>query len=183
MNFLPERNREHIRQDIQADKVDVAVITLAPDDKPPGCLSLGAVPAGVYGARSIRSPLSARAVSELPFLMPAAGTQLTNSMLEELKKNGVVPRSISFYPYHDVRIRLVCRRRGVTFTLQSIVERHDPRDQLKLVFATQPWVRRLYISPRLEPASATAIASFLTRVLALPPPHARSTHHESVMGE
>jgi DNA-binding transcriptional LysR family regulator len=166
MNFLPERSREQILQDIHTGKIDVAVITTAPEEKPPGSLNVGTVAAGVYGARNFRGPFTAAAVSALPFFLPAAGTQLTASMLRELEKHGVVPsRVVGFCPYHDARIGLVCRGKGVTFSVQSVIERHDPRGQLRLLFPMPPWERRLYINPRVEPASATAVASFVTRAL------------------
>jgi DNA-binding transcriptional LysR family regulator len=170
MNFLPERSRDQIMQEIQDGKVDVAVITLAPDERPPGSLHLGTVTAGVYAARNFRGPLSAEAVSVLPFILPSAGTQLTSSMLREMERHGVVPsRVISFCQYHDVRIRLVCRGKAVTFSVQSVIDRHDPRSQLRLIFPMTPWERRMYINPRVERASATAIATFVTRALAAAP--------------
>lgn len=177
MNFLPERSRDQMLQEIQTGKIDVAVITAPPDDRPPGSLHLGTIAAGVYGARSIRASISAEAVSQLPFILPAAGTQLTSSMLREMEKHGVAPsRVINFCQYHDVRIGLVSRGKGVTFSVQSVIDKHDPRGQLRLVFPTTPWERRLYISPRVEPAIATAVASFVTRALSISPRPA--THHD-----
>jgi DNA-binding transcriptional LysR family regulator len=171
MNFLPERNRDRILQEIQTGQIDVAVITVPSDERPPGSVHIGTVAAGVYGARNFRSSLSAVAVSELPFILPATGAQLTATMLREMQKHGVVPtRIIDFCQYHDVRIRLVCRGTGVTFSVQSVIDRHDPRGQLRLIFPMAAWERRLYINPRVEPASATAVASFVTRALAVIPP-------------
>ncbi|HEU4623205.1 MAG TPA: LysR family transcriptional regulator [Steroidobacteraceae bacterium] len=166
MNFLPERSRDQILQDIQTGKIDVAVMTVAPDERPPGSLLIGTVTAGVYGARNFRGPFTAETIAALPFFLPAAGTQLTASMLRELEKHGVVPaRVVAFCPYHDVRISLVCRGQGVTFSVQSVIESHDRGAQLKLLFPMTPWERRLYINPRVEAASATALASFVTRAL------------------
>jgi DNA-binding transcriptional LysR family regulator len=180
MNFLPEKARDQILHDIQTGKIDVAVITVSPDEKPPGSLNIGTVTAGVYGTRNFRGPFTPEAVSALPFVLPAAGTQLTASMLRELEKHGVIPsRVIGFFPYHDVRIRLVCRGKGVTFSVQSVIDRHDPRGQLRLLFPTTPWEQRLYINPRVEPASATAVASFVTRALSSPAESPKTrAHHE-----
>jgi DNA-binding transcriptional LysR family regulator len=169
MNFLPERSRDQIVQEIQDGKIDVAVFTVSPDERPPGSVLLGTVAAGIYAARHIRGPLSAEAVSALPFILPAAGTQLTASMLREMERHGIVPsRVINFCQYHDVRIRMACRGKGVTFSVQSVIDRHDPRSQLRLLVPMRPWERRLYISPRVEPATATAVASFITRALSIP---------------
>jgi DNA-binding transcriptional LysR family regulator len=169
LNFLPEKARDQIVQDIQGGKVDVAVITAPAEERPPGSLLVGIVPAGVYGLRSFRGPLSAEEVSALPFILPAAGSQLALSMLREMERHGVRPtRIVGFYPYHDVRVRLACRGKGVVFAAQSVIERHDPRKQLRMLFPTEPWERRLYISPQVDPASAAAVASFVTRALASP---------------
>jgi DNA-binding transcriptional LysR family regulator len=167
MNFLPERSRDQILQDIQTAKIDVAVITVPAEEKPPGSLQVGTVAAGVYGARNFRGPFSPESVSALPFILPAARTQLTISMLRELEKHRVVPeRIVGFCQYHDVRIRLACRGKAVTFSVQSVIDKHDPRGQLRLLFPMTPWERRLYINPRVDPASAAAIASFVTRAFA-----------------
>jgi DNA-binding transcriptional LysR family regulator len=169
MNFLPEKSRDQIQQEILAGKVDVAVIATPADEKPPGSLLLGTIATGVHGLRSYRGPLSAEEVSALPFILPGAGSQLTASMLREMERHGVKPtRIVGHFPYHDVRVRLACRGKGVLFAAQSVVDRHDPRGLLRLLFATEPWERRMYISPRVEPATAAAIASFVTRVLAAP---------------
>jgi DNA-binding transcriptional LysR family regulator len=176
MNFMPEQAREQILQDIQAGKVDVAVITVPTQERPAGSVNVGTVIAGLYGTRSFRGPFTPESVSALPFLLPAAGTQLTESMLRALGRQGVVPsRVAAFCPYHDVRIRLASRGKGVTFSVQSVIDRHDTRRQLRLLFPTAPWERRLYINPRVEPSSAAAVASFVTRALNSP---AGVTHHE-----
>lgn len=166
LSFLPERSRDQLLQEIQSGKIDVAVITAPRDEKTPATLHLGEVPSGVYAARSMRGGLSAAQVSALPFILPAGGTQLATSMMRSMEKEGVVPsRVVSFCQYHDVRIRMAIQGKGVTFSVQSVVDAHDPRGQLRRVFATEPWERRAYIDPRVDPVSATAIASFITRAL------------------
>jgi hypothetical protein len=37
-----------------------------------------------------------------------------------------------------------------------------------MLFPMEPWERRLYISPRVDRDSATAVASFITRALNRP---------------
>lgn len=165
MNFLPEKHRDQIVQDIQVGRIDVAVITVPPDERPPGSVLVGVVPAGVFGLRANRGNFTAESISLQPFVLPAAGAQLTVSMLRHLEKQGVHPTRVSHCPYHDVRVRLACRGKGVIFAVQSVVDKHDPRSQLRLLFPTDPWERRLFINSRVEPASATAIASFVTRAL------------------
>lgn len=166
MNFLPEKSRDQIIQDIQADKIDVALITVPPEERPKGSVFVGTVPAGVFGIRSFRGPYAAEEVSALPFLLPAAGSQLTASMLRQMEKHGVRPtRIVGFYPYHDLQVRLACRGKGVLFAAQSVIDKHDLRGLLRPLLLMEPWERRLYISPRVKPTTAAAIASFITRAL------------------
>jgi DNA-binding transcriptional LysR family regulator len=169
MNFLPEKHRDQIVQDIPMGRIDVAVITMPPDERPPGSVLVGVVPAGIYGLRSYRGSFTAETISTMPLVLPAAGSQLTASMLRHLEREGVHPARITHCPYHDVRVRLACRGKGVVFVAHSVVEKHDPRRQLRLLFPTAPWERRLYINPRVEPQSATALASFVTRALSSAP--------------
>jgi DNA-binding transcriptional LysR family regulator len=170
MSFLPERNRDQIQQDIRAGKVDVAVITAPPDEKPPGSLLLGTTATGVFGLSGQRGLPTAEEVSTLPFILPVASSQLTHSMLAELARHGVRPAQIAgYFPYHDLRVRLACRGRGVVFAAQSVIDKHDQHGQLRLLFATDPWERHLYINPRLESAAAAAVAGFVSRALSTPP--------------
>jgi DNA-binding transcriptional LysR family regulator len=165
MNFLPEKHRNQIVQDIHVGRIDVAVITVPPDERPPGSVLVGVAPAGIWGLRAIRGSFTAETVSRLPMVLPTAGGQLAASMLRHLERQGVHPARILHCPYHDVRVRLACHGKGVIFAAQSVVDKHDLRGQLRLLFPTESWERRLYINPRLEPASATAITSFVTRAL------------------
>jgi LysR family transcriptional regulator, low CO2-responsive transcriptional regulator len=165
MNFLPEKHRDQMVHDIEAGRIDVAIITVPPDERPPGSVLVGVVPAGVYGLRANRGSFTASSISMLPMVLPAAGTQLTTSMLRHMELHGIEPKRVSYCPYHDVRVRLACRGKGVIFAIQSVVDKHDPREQLRLLFPTDAWERRLYINSRVDPASATAIASFVTRAL------------------
>jgi DNA-binding transcriptional LysR family regulator len=165
MNFLPEKHRDQILQDIHGGRIDVAVITVPPDERPPGSVLVGVIPTGVYGLRSGRESFTAEGISMLPFVLPTAGARLTVSMLRHLEQHGVHPRTISYCPYHDVRVRLACRGKGVIFAVQSVIDNHDSRGQLRLLFPADPWERRLYINSRVEAASTTAIASFVARAL------------------
>jgi DNA-binding transcriptional LysR family regulator len=169
MTFLPEKHREQIVQDIQTGRIDVAVITVPAEERPPGSLLVGVVPAGIFGLRANRGPFTAETISMLPLVQPPPGTQLAASMLRHLEQHGIHPARAVHCPYHDVRIRMACRGKGVVFAIQSVVDKHDPRGQLRLLFPTDPWERRLYINPRVEPASATAIASFVSRALSVAP--------------
>ncbi len=136
--------------------------------KPPGSLNIGTVTAGVYGARNFRGPFTAASVSALPFALPAAGTQLTSSMLRELERHGVVPSRgiVGFSPITTYASDSCVAGKGVTFSVQSVIDSHRrARATAFVVSHAESWERRLYINPRVEPASATAVASFVTRAL------------------
>jgi hypothetical protein len=64
-----------------------------------------------------------------------------------------------------VRVRLACRGTGVVFAAQSVIDKHDARGELALLFPMEHWERRLYINPRVEPVVAMALASFISRAL------------------
>ena len=73
MNFMPEKSRDQIMQDIPGGKVDVAVLTVPSDERPPGSLLVGTVPAGVFGVRAFGGPRSAADISMLPFILRRVG--------------------------------------------------------------------------------------------------------------
>jgi DNA-binding transcriptional LysR family regulator len=166
MTFLPEKSRDQVLRDVPADKIDVALMTLPADERPQGSVFVGTVAAGVYGSRSYRGVFTPQEISSLPFLLPPAGTQLAASMLRQMELHGVRPsRIVGHYPYHDLQVRLACRGTGVIYAAQSVIDKHDPRGMLRPLMLTEPWERRLYISPRVKPSVAAAIASFVTRAL------------------
>jgi DNA-binding transcriptional LysR family regulator len=184
MNVLPEKNRDQILEDIAEDKIDVAVITVPSDERPKGSQLIGAVPVGIYGARNFKGTYTAKELSSLPFILPAAEGQLTLSMLRQLELHGVQPTKIAgHFPYHDLRVRLACRGKGVLFAVHSVVEKHDEHGQLRLLFPMAPWERRLYINPRVDPATAAAVAQFVRSALGVDSGNTPLiTHHARVMG-
>ncbi|HTQ37193.1 MAG TPA: LysR family transcriptional regulator [Steroidobacteraceae bacterium] len=165
MNFLPDKNRDRILQDIAEDKVDVAVITVPPDERAQGSTLIGTVAAGIYGTRGVREA-SAQELSSLPFILPAADDALTASILRQLALHEIHPARIAgHFPYQDLRVRLACHGKGVLFEVQSVIDKHDTRGVLRMVFPAAPWERRLYISPRIDRATAAVVSNFVTESL------------------
>ncbi len=166
MNFLSEKARDQIKQDIIADKVDVAVITAPADERLEGSALIGTIPAGVYGTHNFRDHCSATELSSHPFILPTANSQLANSMMRQLELHGIHPSRITgYFPYHELRVRLASRGKGLLFDVQSVVDKHDQRGLLRMLFPTEPWERRLYISPRLDSATANAVFDFVSESL------------------
>jgi DNA-binding transcriptional LysR family regulator len=183
LNVLPERNRDQILHDITEEKVDIVLITVPANERPRGSQLISPVSVGIYGARNFWDCRSAEELSALPFILPAAGGQLTTSMLRDLESHGVRPSRIAgHFPYHDLRVRLACHGMGVLFVVQSLVERHDELGQLRLLFPMTPWERRLYINPRVNRSIAAAVTQFISNALNRGASSRRPvTHHSQVM--
>ena len=181
LGFLPDRSRAQLLQEIRAGKIDVAVVTSPKDEETPATLILGDVAAGIWCRRDLCASSLRAEVAKLPFIMPPKGSFTEAQILLELGKVGITPTRIGgTTQYHDVMIHMACQGRGAVFTLQSMIDSHDERRQLRLAFATAPWERRVYIDPRVEPAVATAVASFFTRALDLAPPSRNAETRELI---
>jgi hypothetical protein len=112
---------------------------------------------------------TAAEVANLPFIVPAIGNQHESAVVRALVRLGVgTPRITASVQHHDVAVHMACEGRGALYSLQSIVEKHDEKSLLVRVLTDEPWQRRVYVDPRVESTSATAIVNFLTRVLSVP---------------
>lgn len=169
LNFLSHRSRDQLYEDIHAGKVDVAVVTSADDEDTPATLLLGHVAAGVYCLPDMVGRGTTEEIAALPFILPAIGNQHESAVVRGLVRLGVgSPRIAASVQHHDVAVHMACEGRGALYTLQSIVDKHDTGNELVRVLTDEPWQRRVYVDPRVEASSATAIVNFLTRVLAVP---------------
>jgi DNA-binding transcriptional LysR family regulator len=169
LNFLTHRSRDQLYQDIHAGKVDVAVVTSADDEDTPATLLLGRVTAGVYCLPEMAGRGTIAEIAKLPFIVPAIGNQHESAVVRGLVRLGLgAPQIAASVQHHDVAVHMACEGRGALYSLQTIVEKHDPQRRLVRVLTDQPWQRRVYIDPRVESPSSTAIVSFLTRVLSMP---------------
>lgn len=184
LNVLPERNRDQILQDIAEEKVDIVLITVRAAERPRGSQLISPVPVGIYGARNFWGSCSAEELSALPFILPAANSQLATSMVRDLEFHGVHPTRIAgHFPYHDLRVRLACQGMGVLLAVQSVVEKHDETGALRLLFPVTSWERRLYINPRVNRSAAAAVTQFISKALNQGTNIRRAvTHHSRVMG-
>lgn len=170
LNFLANRSRDQLMQDIRAGRVDVAVISSPPTEETPATLRLGDVEAGIYVRRDLYGDTPRDQVASLPYVMPVSGSsQIETTILRAMTQLGIPsPRIVATSQYHDVAVHMCCEGRGALYSIQSIVDKHDPERVLVRILEDEPWQRRVYIDPRVEAPSATAIVNFLTRVLSLP---------------
>jgi DNA-binding transcriptional LysR family regulator len=169
LNFLAHRPRDQLMQDIRDGKVDVAVLTLPCEEETPATLRLGLVAAGIYCRRDQLRTGSFEEIAGMPFVMPCHGNQIESTTQQALINMGIpAPQVVATSQWYDVLVRMACEGRGALYTLQSIVDRRDHSGALVRVLDDEPWERRVYVDPRVEVPSATAIVNFLSRVLALP---------------
>jgi DNA-binding transcriptional LysR family regulator len=169
LNFLASRPRDQLMQEIRAGKVDVAVLSSAPTEETPAALRLGQVPAGIYCLRGRLRTGSLEEIAGMPFVMPVNGGQLETTTLRAMAKMGIpAPRVVATSQWYDVLVQMACEGRGALYSLQSIIDRHDPSGLLVRVLEDEPWERRVYIDPRVETPSATAIVNFLSLALSVP---------------
>jgi len=116
-----------------------------------GIRELARIRCGVYGNRSHlgagNALLSVEQVSELPFLLPPAGTPYENLILAMLARNGIKPRTISGRSqYFDVMSAMFDRSEAVGVTLEPIV-RSEHRN-VALLYRLEDWRLAFYRNPR-----------------------------------
>jgi DNA-binding transcriptional LysR family regulator len=169
LEFLPEYSRSQLQECIRRGHVDVALATCSRHEATPATHSLGTVAAGIYcRADKFRVANPADLVG-LPYILPPNRTPAGMGVCAILRRLGVSsPRVVATTQYHDVMVRMACEGQGAIFTIQSIVDRHDCQRRLKRVMESEPWERRIYVAPHVDPAHARLIVSFLQKSIPTP---------------
>jgi LysR family transcriptional activator of nhaA len=169
LTFLGHRSRPQLAQDIQRGRVDVVLVTCAPDEKWAATHVLGPVAAGVFCRADKFKVRTAADLASVPFILPPKGTQEAAYAIEGLRRHGIEPkRVVATTQYHDVMVRMAREGRGAIYTIQSIVDRHDPTRKLKRVLTSDGWERRVYVAPTVDRASTQGIISFLQKSMPTP---------------
>lgn len=169
LEFLPQYSRAQLQESIRRGHVDVALATCRSDEDTPATHSLGTVEAGIY-CRADKFRVTSRAdLAQVPFVLPPNRTPAAVSVCAILRRLGVsYPRVAATTQYHDVLVRMACEGQGAIFTIQSIVDRHDCQRRLKRIVASEPWERRIYVAPHVDPIHARSIVSFLQKSIPTP---------------
>jgi DNA-binding transcriptional LysR family regulator len=158
LEFLPQYSRAELLEDIQRGQVDVALATCRFDEDTPATHSLGTVEAGIQAD-----------LADVPFVLPPNRTPAARSVCAILRRLGISsPRVAATTQYHDVLVRMACEGQGAIFSIQSIVDRHDCQRRLKRVVTSEPWERRIYVAPHVDPAHARSIVDFLQKSIPTP---------------
>lgn len=169
LEFLPQYSRAQLQESIRRGHVDVALATCRSDEDTPATHSLGTVEAGIY-CRADKFRVTSRAdLAQVPFVLPPNRTPAAVSVCAILRRLGVsYPRVAATTQYHDVLVRMACEGQGAIFTIQSIVDRHDCQRRLKRIVESEPWERRIYVAPHVDPIHARSIVSFLQKSIPTP---------------
>jgi DNA-binding transcriptional LysR family regulator len=169
LTFLGRRTRSQLSQDVQRGRVDVVLVTCTPDDKWAATHILGSVAAGVFCRPDKFKVRSAGDLDGVPFILPPKGTPEAAYAIEGLRRLGIQPKRVaSVTQYHDVMVRMAREGRGAIYTIQSVVDRHDPSRKLKRVLSGDAWERRVYVAPTVDRETTQAIISFLQKSIPTP---------------
>lgn len=166
LDFVSPTISETPRHLLDRDGFDLALYQDPIDDAPvmPGTHTLARIRCGVFGNRSLlndgREMLSAEEASELPFILPPAGTPYENVILAMLAREGIKPRSIvSRTQYFDVMASMLDRGSSAGVLIQPLVrpEHHN----LALLHRLADWRLQFYRNPKLTDPRIDEVERFL----------------------
>jgi len=170
-DFVSQPPTERAAREIQTGRYDFALFHLRADvPMEPALRQLALVRGGIYGHRSFAEgrsvPLSAETVSELPFILPQAGSPQERELLRTLARHRIRPRHVvSHTQYFDVIAAMIERGLGVasfTDAMMSPAMRREvvllhPLENWRLV-----WYRKDYgTDPRCDAVEQFLLSSVL----------------------
>ena len=126
-------------------------------------------PCGVYGLPELvgrrKPPISSQALSQLPFILPPAGSFREQHYLAALAKGGIKPLNIiGRSGYFDVMIRRVERGKAVCAALEALFVHVKGRKSVMLR-RLEDWHVVLYCSPARKSPELDSVTTFLTSAL------------------
>ncbi|WP_305095582.1 LysR family transcriptional regulator [Croceibacterium aestuarii] len=131
-------------QDIQDARFDFALFHLRAD-RPvdPVMRQLAMVRGGIFGHRRFlkgrNSPLSADEMSQLPFVLPQAGSLQEREVLKAFEVHGIVPRKVvSHTQFFDVIGTMLERGHGVA-SFSEVMLAPEARTDVILLYPLQDW--------------------------------------------
>ena len=131
-------------RDIEDGRFDFALFHLRAD-RPvdPGMRQLAMVRGGIFGHQDFlhgrKAPLSADEISELPFILPAAGSEGELDVLRAFDRHGIVPRKIvSHTQYFDVIGTMLERGLGIA-SFSEVMLKPEARKEVILLYPLENW--------------------------------------------
>ena len=124
---------------------------------------------GVWGHRNFatgqRLPMTAEEVSELPFVMPPAGSFHENEILVMLAVHGIRPKTIiGRTQYFDVMSTMFEAGTCVGVTIEPLLK-PEQREVTVLLHRLDDWRLTLYRNPRPRHAQHAIVEQFLTSAI------------------
>lgn len=164
--FVKEKQRRDIVEDIVRGKIDFAVFSLMESAKIDGEI-VGYDEAGIVAAAGTFPHVSdPAALAELPFALPPKASLEEQIVLDGLAAGGITPTHIyARAPFPENRLALAAGGQCVTYSTAS-VRASFPQYRLEVIRPMPRWTRWLYLSPRLDGEIATAIRSTILSCLA-----------------
>jgi DNA-binding transcriptional LysR family regulator len=151
---------------ILEDRFDFALLHLTPDQQlDERARILGRCRSGVFAHRTILpdhgKPLSAEEVSQLPFVLPRAGTDQERPMVEALHRVGIRPSRIAGRTqYFDVLACMVEQGLGAGMLCEAFI-RPDLRSEVLMAWPFEPFRIAVRRRPGLAGPASRAVEKFL----------------------
>jgi len=154
LDFIADRPRRQVIEDIRAKKIDFAVFSMLGEIDIPVQL-IGHDEAGICGADSFAAmPACPDTLSRKPFILPPAGTIEEDFILGALASGGVTPHNIvARAPFPEGRLALAAKGVGLIYSSAS-VRASFPQFRLTQIYAMPRWSRYFYLDPSLPAAMA-----------------------------
>lgn len=151
-----------------------------------GMRELARIRCGVFGNRSLlkgrNGALSPAELSELPFILPPAGTPYENLILSMLARHGIKPLTIAGRTqYFDVMSAMFERGNSVGASLEPLV-RPEHRN-VALLFPLEDWRLVFYRRPGLSGPRIEAVEEFLISSVLGDPAYPRLPAHIAPPGD
>lgn len=151
---------------VRAGRYDFGLMNLReglaeqPDMQP-----LAMVRGGIYGHRSFAEgatlPLAPEAISELPFMLPPAGSTQERDVISSLAAEGIRPRKVVGHSqYYDVMAALLDRRVAVASFSETLL-RPELRDHVIQLYPLTNWLMMLFRRPAPADPRRDAVERFL----------------------
>ncbi|MCW1432424.1 LysR family transcriptional regulator [Novosphingobium sp. JCM 18896] len=171
LNFDSIAPSKRVQKEIEGNRYDFAILhtkeCFATD---PRFQELATVRTGIIGHQQFcegkRLPLTAQDVSELPFILYPAGTDVSREALAAFKRYGIRPKIVSGRTFHiDVMIKMVEEGIGVASIPENVL--NGPLStEVRFLFILDDWKTVLFRKDPQKDAVREVVNNFLCTCVA-----------------
>jgi len=160
------RSRDMIRQDVVAGDLDLVLMNVRGEEDLPGSTLIAPVEGNLYGVTAF-AVQATDGLDRIPFILSPVGSAEDHAQRRMLAALGISHPLVALRTqFHDGRIRAAIDGLGITFSLQSIVEKFDDAGALHVIRRINEWQIRLFLSYRLATETRITLETFIRSVLA-----------------